>query len=279
MEKTKEELLLASVSAALDAGRAIMEVYTDPAADFQVETKADNSPLTIADKKSNAVITGHLSPMGIPVLSEESRVMPYEQRREWRRLWVVDPLDGTKEFIKRNGEFTVNIALVEDGSPVMGVIYVPVLRELYWGLAGNGAGKVTGCGTDSAFASLDELKAQSSALPCFERSGAVVAVASRSHLNEETEAFISGLARRFGNVETASKGSSLKFCLVAEGAADVYPRFAPTMEWDTAAGQAIAEAAGCRVELADCSAPLAYNKENLLNPWFVVYNPKLDLKQ
>ncbi len=279
MEKTKEELLLASVSAALDAGRAIMEVYTDPAADFQVETKADNSPLTIADKKSNAVITGHLSPMGIPVLSEESRVMPYEQRREWRRLWVVDPLDGTKEFIKRNGEFTVNIALVEDGSPVIGVIYVPVLHELYWGLAGNGAGKVTGCGTDRVFASLDELKVQSSALPCFERSGAVVAVASRSHLNEETEAFISSLARRFGNVETASKGSSLKFCLVAEGAADVYPRFAPTMEWDTAAGQAIAEAAGCRVELADCSAPLAYNKENLLNPWFVVYNPKLDLKQ
>lgn len=279
MEKTKEELLLASVRAALDAGRAIMEVYDDPAADFQVELKADNSPLTIADKRSNSVITTHLATTGIPVLSEESRVMPYAERSGWQRLWVVDPLDGTKEFIKRNGEFTVNIALVEDGRPVLGVIYVPVLRELYWGAAGMGAGKVAGCAADSTFDNIGALAGRSAALPCAKRSGAVVAVASRSHLNEETEAFISSLSARFGEVETVSKGSSLKFCLVAEGVADIYPRFAPTMEWDTAAGQAIAVAASCRVELADLSAPLAYNKENLLNPWFVVYNPKLDLRQ
>lgn len=276
MEKTKGDFLILAANAALDAGVAIMEVYDNPEADFQVEMKSDNSPLTIADKNSNSVIVPLLKSTGMPVLSEECKLVPFSERKSWKRLWVVDPLDGTKEFIKRNGEFTVNIALVEAGTPVLGVIYVPVTKELYWGIKGVGSGKVKVGDAHSHFVDYSNLVSTSITLPYAGSRNTLVAVASRSHLNEETKDFIDGLSRRFGGVETTSKGSSLKFCLVAEGNADVYPRFAPTMEWDTAAGQAIAEAAGCKVMLSDLSAPLVYNKENLLNPWFVVYNSKLD---
>lgn len=270
MERTKKDLVLIAVNAALSAGRSIMEIYEDPAADFNIEKKADNSPLTIADKKSNESIMRFLSTMDIPVLSEEGKHLPYTERKNWNRLWIVDPLDGTKEFIKRNGEFTVNIALVENGSPVLGVIYVPVQKVMYWGIVGEGAVKIENIGPETVLGSFGELGALGYSIPVAEKHNGFVAVASRSHMSDETVEFIDRLRERYGDVELVSKGSSLKICLVAEGTADVYPRFAPTMEWDTAAGHAIARAAGFEVWQTDYSAPLTYNKEDLLNPWFIV---------
>lgn len=275
MEKTNKELLVFAVSASLSAGKSIMEIYGNPETDFNVELKADNSPLTIADRKSNEIITSALSELDIPILSEEGKHLPYEVRKEWHRLWVVDPLDGTKEFIKRNGEFTVNIALVENGSPVLGVIYVPVQKKLYWGIDGIGAGRIDDIDSSAAISSFDNLKSSSVALPAVNDRKNFVVVASRSHMSEETVAFVDKLRNEHSEVELVSKGSSLKICLVAEGSADVYPRFAPTMEWDTAAGHAIAKGAGCEMWHTDFSAPLKYNKKDLLNPWFVVSRIKM----
>ena len=265
--------LLVAIRAALEAGAAIMEVYTDPNADFEIERKADNSPLTIADKRSNEVITRRLSALPYPVLSEEGKQRPYAERKGWHTYWVVDPLDGTKEFIKRNGEFTVNIAFVRDGKPEGGVIYVPVTRELYFSTMEEGAFKaesITALAPDEDYAALVR---RSTHLPIKEAAqrDAYVVVASRSHLNAETERFIETVKQKYPKVEKVSKGSSLKLCLIAEGKADVYPRYAPTMEWDTAAGHAIVRAAGGEVYQAGTTVPLTYNKENLLNPSFIVY--------
>lgn len=274
MEKTKDKLVVFAVNAALAAGKSIMDIYDNPDVDFNVEIKADNSPLTIADKKSNEVISSALSGLDIPVLSEEGKHMPFSVREKWNRLWIVDPLDGTKEFIKRNGEFTVNIALVEDNAPEIGVIYVPVQKILYWGIAGTGAGRIDNIDSSVAVGSIDDLKSLGRALPLNVEHDRFVAVASRSHMSDETIAFVDSLRKKYGDIELVSKGSSLKICLVAEGSADIYPRFAPTMEWDTAAGHAIARGAGCEMWLTDFSGPLKYNKEDLLNPWFVVSRTK-----
>ena len=267
-----------------------MAIYDDPAADFGIERKADNSPLTRADKAAHARIMTFLEPTGIPVLSEEGAHLPYEERRHWHRLWIVDPLDGTKEFIKRNGEFTVNIALVEDGTPVMGIIYRPTLfplpsgkgedpskspREgrlagaLYFSKVGHNAGAWRAYVDEHS--ELEEIMHTAQLLPSF--TGGVrgwVCVASRSHLSPETEAFIEALRREHPDLQLISSGSSLKICLVAEGRADIYPRHAPTMEWDTAAGHAIALAAGCEMVDATTGQPLTYNKPDLHNPWFIV---------
>lgn len=248
-----ERLLQIATSAAIEAGKEIMRVYLDPSHDFGIEEKVDKSPLTRADMAAHNCIVQHLKETGIPVLSEEGAHLPYEERRTWHRLWVVDPLDGTKEFIKRNGEFTVNIALVEDGKPVLGVIYVPATGVLYTGIVGKGA-----------------IKGARDPLPLAPKHNAFVIVASRSHLSPETEEYIEQMRREHGEVQLLNSGSSLKMCLVAEGTADVYPRFAPTMEWDTAAGDAIVRAAGRRVLDAGTGLPLTYNKPDLHNPWFVV---------
>ncbi|MBQ7182088.1 MAG: 3'(2'),5'-bisphosphate nucleotidase CysQ [Bacteroidaceae bacterium] len=266
------QLLSTAITAALEAGRDILAIYNDPAQDFGIERKADNSPLTLADKASHQCIMQHLEPLGIPVLSEEGRLMPYEERRDWEALWIVDPLDGTKEFIKKNGEFTVNIALLREGSLRLGVIYVPVLGNLYFACEGLGARKLcVPCGKD--FPEVGKILTDAQPLPLRTRDEArdgYVVVASRSHMSLETESFIEDVRRRHPNVQLVSSGSSIKMCLVAEGQADVYPRFAPTMEWDTAAGQAIVEGAGFRVLNMETGRPLEYNKENLLNPWFLV---------
>lgn len=253
-----KEFLDIAKRAALDAGAEILKIYTDPSQDFGIEKKADNSPLTLADKAAHHCIMRYLQDTGIPVLSEEGRHLPYEQRKDWHRLWVVDPLDGTKEFIKKNGEFTVNIALVEDGAPILGVIYIPVTGILYYGIVGEGAWK-----TSSASMSESLPLKKSDERP-------FTVVASRSHMNAETEEYISQLRKNHDNIQLVSNGSSIKICLVAEGSADAYPRFAPTMEWDTAAGDAIARAAGKRVVDAQTGKSLVYNKEDLHNPWFLV---------
>ena len=270
MTDNKEELLTVAVNAAVSAGDRIMEGYNDPAQDFGVELKADHSPLTRADRRSDAVIALAPKPTGISVLSEESAHAPYEERRLWERLWIADSLDGTKEFIKKNGDFTVNIALAEGGRPIMGTIFVPATRELYWGAEGIGAGKVDGIASDKHFSDATELAAASTPLPSDRGPRKFTVVASRSHLSDETRAYIDHLGTEHGDIATLSRGSSLKFCMVAEGIADIYPRFAPTMEWDTAAGHAIATAAGCEVTRADDGTPLLYNKEDLHNPWFIV---------
>ena len=268
--ETKEQLLTVAVNAALVAGGKIMEVYTDPAQDFGIELKADSSPLTRADRSADAAIAAALKPTGISILSEESAHAPYAERSSWQRLWIVDPLDGTKEFIKKNGDFTVNIALAEGGRPTLGAIYVPATRELYWGAEGMGAGKLAAVSPGAHFASASELAAASAILPLAGGPRPFTVVASRSHMNDETQAYIERLHDAHGHIATLARGSSLKICMVAEGKADAYPRFAPTMEWDTAAGHAIATAAGCSVVRADDGQPLAYNKPDLHNPWFIV---------
>ena len=247
--KPLEELLL-------EAGSAVMEIYGQD--DFQVENKSDGSPLTLADRTAHELITdylGRLTP-DIPILSEESAEIPWTERQHWLTLWLVDPLDGTKEFIKRNGEFTLNIALIRNGKPVLGAVYAPVQKLLYIGCQGQGSYCV---GRD---------KRQILSGPT--GSGDVIRlVASRSHMSLAVGDFHQSLLAAGLKCEVIGMGSSLKLCLVAEGVADVYPRFGPTMEWDTAAAQAVVENAGGRVLTLD-KEPLIYNKPDLHNPWFLV---------
>ena len=255
-----------ALEASLKAGRVIMEVYDTI---FNVEFKDDNSPLTEADKKANDVINSFLIPTGIPIISEENRQTDYSVRQGWETCWVVDPVDGTKEFVKRNGEFTVNIALVTKGKPVLGVIYVPTTKTMYFTDVGeNRAFKAK---LESHDVSVNTVLEVSEALhPNGETSKIVKVVGSRSHMNQDTLDFVDSLIAEGKNVEIVSKGSSLKFCLVAEGSADIYPRFGPTMEWDTAAGQAICNAVGIEVTSKETGKSLVYNKENLLNSYFLV---------
>lgn len=256
--------LSTALLAAIDAGSAIMKIYEAP---FDVEIKEDNSPLTEADKAANDIINEFLEPTQIPIISEENKQLEYSQRKHWEQCWIVDPLDGTKEFIKRNGEFTVNIALVHLGRPKFGVIYAPYTRELYFAdVDAEIAQKVL---VPEAYESLESLLELARPIQPRSDEAQMRIVGSRSHLNDDTKVFIEDLVTPL-NKEIVSKGSSLKFCMVAEGKADVYPRFAPTMEWDTAAGQAICEAVGIYVVALPSNSPMRYNKENLLNPWFLV---------
>jgi 3'(2'), 5'-bisphosphate nucleotidase len=258
-----KELLEKAVKAAILGGKEILEVY---AGEFTVEEKDDKSPLTMADKRAHQAILDILENTGIPILSEEGKNISYATRSLWKKFWLVDPLDGTKEFIKRNGEFTVNIGLIESGRPVMGVIYVPVTKVLYFGSEELGARKTE---TQDFNSGLDELIRQSVKIPGPHNRTNYTVVCSRSHMSDETKEYVDKLKEQHGELDFASRGSSLKLCMIAEGGADIYPRFAPTMEWDTAAGQAIVECAGGVVTMTDEQTPLSYNKENLLNPWFI----------
>lgn len=260
-----KNLLDTAIRASLDAGKRIMEIYENE--DFEVDFKGDDSPLTKADLASHHIIMKYLEKTDIPVLSEEGRDLDFQERKNWSRLWIVDPIDGTKEFIKRNGEFTVNIALIEDQKPILGVIYVPALETLYYGDLENGSFKAEKVSSDADLAKIFEI---STKLPLETNREKFTVVASKSHLSEETVEYINTLEEKHGTVERISKGSSLKLCMVAEGAADQYPRFAPTMEWDTAAGQAICTFAGKTVYDHETGKEMLYNRENLLNNWFLV---------
>lgn len=263
------EEILTAVNAALYAGKHILDIYETK--DFDVESKDDNSPLTRADKKSHDVILQYLKPLQYPVLSEEGKEMAYEERSDWYKFWCVDPLDGTKEFIKRNGEFTVNIAMIEDQKAVSGIIYVPATGELYVGINGLGAWKFANISPDTKIESLEALLEKGTKLPFTQGiNKPFMIVGSRSHMNDETREVMKTYEHKFGETEVVSRGSSLKLCMVAEGKADLYPRFAPTMEWDTAAGHDIAQAAGMLVTTTDLETPLLYNKKDLQNPWFIV---------
>lgn len=260
-------LLEITIKAALEAGREILRIYQT---DFEVEYKKDASPLTLADKQAHEIIISYLGQTNIPVLSEEGKDIPYSERKNWSRLWIVDPLDGTKEFIKKNGEFTVNIALVKNGKPVLGVVYAPVLDSLYYGEENLGAYKLKKAST---FTDINDVFQKASSLPLNDAMKDYYGiVASRSHLSPETSSYIEEISKGKKNVKIVSKGSSLKICMVAEGTADIYPRFAPTSEWDTAAGHAVVLASGGRMIQAEKPAEeeIVYNKENILNPWFIV---------
>lgn len=252
MTQLTDDLLDAVAGIAETAGRTILDVYET---DFAVEAKADASPITEADRRAHDVIRAGLAalPGERPILSEEARAVPWEVRRHWRDYWLVDPLDGTKEFIQRNGQFTVNIALVRTGRPVLGIVHVPVSGVTYGGIVGRGAWRRTRGGEKQAI----------NVQPLGDRP--VRVVGSRSHRGPDLDGYL----ERLGPHEMVPMGSSLKFCIVAEGNADVYPRLGPTSEWDTAAAEAVLTAAGGRVVASD-GQPIAYNKgPDLLNPWFI----------
>lgn len=261
----KKELLELCIRASLLAGKEILKVYNS---DFGVEQKKDDSPLTEADKNAHLSIVAELQKTGFPILSEEGRDIPFKERKNWDYFWMVDPLDGTKEFVKRNGEFTVNIALIHKQQAIMGIIYVPVKDELYFGAQEIGAYKV------AAYSLIENVDFESlldteNKLPKKVNRNYTV-VASRSHMSSETEDFIAEKRVEQGVIDLTSVGSSLKLCMVAEGLADDYPRFAPTMEWDTAAGQAIVEATGGKVIEWESKISMKYNRPDLLNKWFLV---------
>jgi 3'(2'), 5'-bisphosphate nucleotidase len=264
----KASLMMRAIKASLLAGGEILDVYSMP---FEVELKGDFSPLTAADRRAHKAIVLGLADTGIEILSEEGRDIPYEERKNWDLFWMVDPLDGTKEFVKRNGEFTVNIALIQGSKAIGGVIYAPTLGDLYFGLEGFGAYKMKAAPhTDLSHFSFDGLRKSAQTLPLYSEDTAYKVVGSRSHKSPETEAFLEQLEKERGPFEMVSMGSSLKICLVAEGSAQIYPRFAPTMEWDTAAGHAIVSAAGKEIVDHSTGKPMRYNKPNLLNNWFIV---------
>ncbi len=276
-----DKLILTTILAAKRAGEAILDVYDS---DFAVEQKDDKSPLTLADKKSNEVIENVLKQTitvnnsTVPILSEEGKEISYEERKKWEYFWLVDPLDGTKEFIKRNGEFTVNIALIHKHKPVLGIIYIPVKNIFYFAAINIGTYKLENSEILTDDLSIEELIDKSQKLPLDSNDkSSLTVIGSRSHTSEEFSEFVKRLNEKHGNVEFISSGSSLKLCLVAEGIADVYPRFGPTMEWDTAAGQAIVEQANGTVMDTKTNEPLEYNKSNLLNPFFIVSRQDLNL--
>jgi 3'(2'), 5'-bisphosphate nucleotidase len=238
------------------AGKAILEIYQK---DFSVEYKDDKSPLTEADKVSNEIIVDALKELTpeIPIISEENKLIDYEVRKSWKKCWLVDPIDGTKEFIKKNGEFTVNIALIENGNPILSVVGVPAQNIIFYAEHGKGAFKIENNITTKLMATTVS-------------EDTIRIVGSRSHQTPELIAFVEEQKEKYPNVEFVAAGSSLKFCLIADGKADIYPRLGPTMEWDTAAGHLVATEAGTEVVIWNTKSKLTYNKENLLNPFFIV---------
>lgn len=262
-------LFCASFNAVLRAGAKVDEIYTKYD-DFFVRLKADNTPLTIADREAHAIIRDYLSATRIPLLSEEGRDMFYEERRGWDLFWLVDPLDGTEEFIKRNGEFTVNVALIVDNTPAFGVVYVPSSSTIYFSHPKRGAFCKTGVsGETFANYNIDQIFAGVHQLPVHDMPVGKIRVAmSRNHESTTVKKYLKMLEDKYGQIERLEYGSSLKFCLVAEGSAEVYIRTTPTLEWDTAAGEAIARAAGAKIVTFE-GKPLRYNKEELTNPAFI----------
>jgi 3'(2'), 5'-bisphosphate nucleotidase len=254
----KEKEIETLLQLAKAAGKAILSVYSRQ---FEVTIKSDASPLTEADTISNTIITEGLQHHfpGIPILAEESRLIPYPQRKEWEHFWLVDPLDGTKEFIKKNGEFTINIALIHQTTPIFGLIHTPVKQTIYYTVPQKGVYKNFPDGTTQRVT------------PVYHREpGQLILIGSRSHGREELQAFTATMKKKYTKVDLICAGSALKFCLLVEGQADIYPRFTPTMEWDTAAGHALVNAIGKQIYTFDSDKLLTYNKQDLRNPWFIV---------
>ena len=257
-----------AVNAALKAGEEILKIYTT---NFDIETKADNTPVTSADKAASKSIISVLKESLLPVISEEEPIHHFSERKNWNHFWLVDPLDGTKEFVKRNGEFAVNIALVRESQPIIGVIYAPVPEDIYFAMSGLGSFKTNkrelpGLNNTRWF---ETLLASGQKLPLKPLPRNYTVVASRSHLSREVNTRIENLKNLYGSVDIINVGSSIKQCWVAEGRAHEYPRFGTTMEWDTAAGQCILEQSGNKLTDLETGLPMRYNKENLQNNFFI----------
>ncbi len=248
----KQALLTLAIDASIEAGKAIMDIYQQK--NIEVELKSDHTPVTLADTTAHNLIKKQLESTPIPILSEEGTHEDYNIRKNWERFWIVDPLDGTKEFLNRNGEFTVNIALIEEGKPTLGVIYAPVLDVLYWGTTEEGAFRKKGIEGKKEILKGETVENQKTRV-----------VASRSYRDAMTDSFIEKLE---GEVALVSKGSSLKLCMIAEGEAEIYPRFVHLKEWDIAAGMAIVEASGGTMEQTDGSS-IFFNQESLNAPFFI----------
>lgn len=258
-------LINQAIHASILAGSKIREVYSQT--NFEVQLKNDQTPVTRADQNAHDEIMRVLASWQLPVLSEEGTTTGFQERKNWDLFWMVDPLDGTKEFIKRNDEFTVNIALINKNTSVAGVIYAPITGELYAGIPGSGAYKLI---NPTANCSFQFMQQSGTKLPeKTDRKHFTIAV-SRSHMNQETEAYVEALRKKHQSVQVINLGSSLKMCRIAEGMADVYPKFGKTMEWDTAAAHAIVKAAGKNIYCTDLKTELIYNKEELQNPHFIV---------
>ena len=264
-----KELLKLAITAAFKAGEEILKIYNT---DFYVETKSDNTPVTLADRTSGEYITKILSITDIPVISEEEEILNYTTRKTWPRVWIVDPLDGTKEFVKRNGEFAVNIALVENNKPVIGIIYAPVAKDVYFAYVNGGSYKITQHDMIMELTKknlVDHLFEFAKKLPSQKLPKTYTVVGSRSHLSREINEHVTKLKNLYGDVDMISVGSSIKQCWVAEGKAHEYTRYGTTMEWDTAAGQCILEEAGCQLIDLETKLPMVYNRENMKNNYFV----------
>lgn len=263
MNKELTYLLHKAIEAAVLGGKEIMSIYNSN--DFHIEYKKDDSPVTIADKLSSKKIVSTLKETNIPVVSEEENIPTFTEREKWEKLWIVDPLDGTKEFIKKNGEFCVNIGLVINKKPVLGVLYIPVTNELFYGGENFGSFKIENITEFS-----EDVFNQSITLPHSNNEDKIVVTASRSHTDRESIAFFNNLKKETGDVEFVEVGSAIKFCRIAEGLVDLYPRFNPCMEWDTAAGHALVQGIGKDVYSTSENKPLVYNKEDLYSPYFIV---------
>ncbi len=265
------KLLHQAIVASVLAGSEILDVYNT---NFDIDYKSDSSPVTLADKKANDIIIQTLAHLKIPILSEEGFIDDFEKRKTWEKLWLVDPLDGTKEFIKKNGEFTVNIALIEKNNPSLGVVYSPISKDIYFSAKGLGAFKINGSVFVNSHhqietSTLTNLLNLAQKLPIQPFNKNYTVVASRSHMSKETYAHIELLKRLYNHVEIKSIGSSIKLCWIAEGVADEYPRYGTTMEWDTAAGQAILQEANATLIDVETKQSMLYNKKTLTNNWFI----------
>ncbi|MCD7962252.1 MAG: 3'(2'),5'-bisphosphate nucleotidase CysQ [Rikenellaceae bacterium] len=261
-------LLTCAYNAAVRAGAKILEIYNQD--NFNINLKSDSTPITLADKEAHRLIKKYLNQTRIPLLSEEGRYLLFEERCNWDLFWLIDPLDGTKEFIKRNGEFTVNIALMIDNNPFLSVVYAPCFEKLYFSDKEKGSFVKDDIKPDlNAEYTISEIYSDANRLPLVEKPNEPVKIViSRSHLSPETYEFIEEIKKQHGEVEVLQSGSSLKFCMVAEGSADYYVRTTTTYEWDTAAGDSVAISAGCSTHSIKDREVIKYNKENLENPYF-----------
>jgi len=266
----EHDLTIIAYQAGLQASEAILQIYSNP---FGHTTKIDGSPITEADRLSNRTIVEILATTGIPVISEEGAIAPFEVRSNWEWYWLIDPLDGTREFVNLNDEFTVNIALLYKNHPLFGIILAPVLKKTWWGIAGQGAFRIDGF---KKVSKPNDLVAVSHKLPR-NRAGAGTSIGvSRSHMEEQTRQLVEQIQSRRKDVKMVQKGSSLKFCDLVEGNTDIYARYSVTSEWDTAAGHALLHAHGGEVYHITRHKPITYNKETLSNPGFVAFARKED---
>lgn len=263
-----KELLASAATAAVRAGARIMPLFTSD--DYEITMKSDNSPVSLADRVAHKEIEDSLAKTRIPILSEEGRDIDYDERKAWDIFWLIDPLDGTRQFIQNRTEFTVNIALIINDYPELGVIYAPAYKELYIGHYQLGAYKIDGVDADlNANYSYNSLIKDTKKMPTNSKRDVYTILASPNHTTHATVTFIDEMREKYNNVNVMSIGSSLKMCYLADGRADVYLRHADTYEWDTAAAQAILEGAGCTIKSLDTHQRLTYNKESLINPWFI----------